>query len=119
MFDRPGALAEVPDGPRRVDWPPGAHGRLGGRRQGAIVVLRIGHVVQNYQTFLSSIDERGKEAQCSAVAIVVYRGGVDSWVKGSEPVLFVNLHSKGERGRKGRECKFQNKAHTTFGKRNM
>ena len=36
------------------------------------------------------------------------------WVKGSFHVLFGNLHSRGEMGRKGRECKFYNKAHRTF-----
>ena len=28
--------------------------------------------------------------------------------------FFWNLHSRGERGRKGRECEFQNNAHRTF-----
>ena len=31
---------------------------------------------------------------------------------------FVNLPSRGERGRKGRECKFLSKAHRTFHQRN-
>ena len=43
-----------------------------------------------------------------------YRGEVISWVKSSVHVLFGNLLSRGERGRKGSECKFQNKAHRTF-----
>ena len=34
------------------------------------------------------------------------------------PVLFWNLHSKGKRAIKGREFKFQNKAHRTFDPRN-
>ena len=33
-------------------------------------------------------------------------------------VLFWNLHSRGERGRKGRERKFKNKAHSIIGPRN-
>ena len=33
-------------------------------------------------------------------------------------VLFRKLHSRGERGRKGRECKLQNRAHRTFDIRN-
>ena len=45
----------------------------------------------------------------------VHTGGLGIyWVKGSVPDLFWNMHSRGERGRKGRECKFQNKAHRTF-----
>ena len=40
------------------------------------------------------------------------------WVKGSVNVLFWNLHSRGEMGRRGRECKFQNKAHRTSHPRN-
>ena len=35
-------------------------------------------------------------------------------VKGSVRVLFWHLNFIGERGRNGRECKFQNKAHKTF-----
>ena len=42
-------------------------------------------------------------------------GDVIYWVKGSVHVLFWNLLSRGEeRGRKGRECKFQDKAHRTL-----
>ena len=53
--------------------------------------------------------------------------GVNTWVKASVHILFWNLHSRGERGRKGRECKsrgergrnereckFQDIAHRTF-----
>ena len=47
-----------------------------------------------------------------------YRSEVTYWVKGSVRVLFWNLHSRGKRGRKGRECKFQNKSHGTFDPRN-
>ena len=43
-----------------------------------------------------------------------HTGQVIYWVKGSVRVLFWILHSRGERGRKGRECKFLNKAHSTF-----
>ena len=45
---------------------------------------------------------------------ILYRGGVNPCVKGSVHVLFWNLHSRGVRGRKGRECKFQNVAHRAF-----
>ena len=47
-----------------------------------------------------------------------YRGQIFYWVKGLRHVLFRIFHSIGERGRKRRECKFQNKAHTTFDSRN-
>ena len=47
-----------------------------------------------------------------------HRGQVIYWVKGSVRVLFWNLHSRGERGRKGRECKIQNKAHRIFDQTN-
>ena len=43
-----------------------------------------------------------------------YRGLGIYDVKGSVPVLFSKLHYRKERGRKGRECKFQNKAHRTM-----
>ena len=39
-------------------------------------------------------------------------------VKGSVPVLYWKLHHRWERGRKGREGKFQNKANRTFYSRN-
>ena len=42
-------------------------------------------------------------------ARTIYRDEQNLWVKGSVRVLFWNLHHRGERGRKGRECKFQNK----------
>ena len=45
---------------------------------------------------------------------VNYRGEVICWVKGSVPVLLINLHCRGERVRKGRECKYLNKVHRTF-----
>ena len=48
----------------------------------------------------------------------MYRGRGIYWVKGSVPVLFWNLDHRGERERKGREYKFQNKAHRTFDPRN-
>ena len=32
--------------------------------------------------------------------IYVYSGGVNPWIRGSVPVLFWNLHSRGERGSK-------------------
>ena len=47
----------------------------------------------------------------------MYRGGVHPWVGGSVHISSQNSHSRGERGRKGRECKFQNKAHRTFEQR--
>ena len=34
--------------------------------------------------------------------------------QGSVPVFFVKLHHRGEKGRKGRECKFPKIAHRTF-----
>ena len=40
------------------------------------------------------------------------------WVISSVHVLFCNLPSRGERGRKGGKCKFQNKALGTFDPRN-
>ena len=40
-----------------------------------------------------------------------YRNGVIYWVKGSVHVLFWKFHYRGEGERKGRECKFPNKAH--------
>ena len=46
------------------------------------------------------------------------RGGIISDVNGSVHVMFRNLHHRRERGRKGRECKFQNKAHRTLDIRN-
>ena len=42
------------------------------------------------------------------------RGPWKDDVKCSVPILLWKLHHRGERGRKGRECKFQNKAHRTF-----
>ena len=45
---------------------------------------------------------------------VLYTGAGYYGMKGSVRVLFRKLHSRGERGRKGRECKFQNNAHKTF-----
>ena len=39
----------------------------------------------------------------------LYRGEVISWVKGSVPVLFRNLHSSGERGEKGESANFKTK----------
>ena len=47
----------------------------------------------------------------------LYRGGVIYRVNGSVHVWFWNLHSRGERGKWGRECKFQNKSHRTFDSR--
>ena len=46
--------------------------------------------------------------------VVYYRGPVIYDVKGSVPALFKKLHHRGETGRKGRECKIQNKGHRTF-----
>ena len=46
--------------------------------------------------------------------LAVYRGQGIYWVKGSVPVLFWILHNRGERGRKGSECKFPKIAHKTF-----
>ena len=43
-----------------------------------------------------------------------YRGPGIYYVKCSVPVLLCKLHRRGERGRKVRECKFQNKAHKNF-----
>ena len=43
-----------------------------------------------------------------------YRGLGIYDVKGSVPILFLKLHHRGERGRKGRECKFQNISHRTL-----
>ena len=37
---------------------------------------------------------------------IVYRDEINSDVKGSVCVIFEKLHHRGERGRKGRECKF-------------
>ena len=44
----------------------------------------------------------------------MYRGLGIYDVKGSVPVLFWKLHHRGERGRKGRECKFPKIACRTF-----
>ena len=44
----------------------------------------------------------------------VYRGEINSGVKGSVGVLFLKLHHRVERGREGRECKFENKSDRTF-----
>lgn len=44
----------------------------------------------------------------------LYRGPVIYGVKGSVPVFILKLHPRGERGRKGRECKFPKIAHRTF-----
>ena len=47
---------------------------------------------------------------------ILYRGRSRYYnAKGSAHVLFWKLHHRGERGRKGRECKFHNKKHRTFG----
>ena len=43
----------------------------------------------------------------------MYKGQINSGAKGSVRVLFWKLHHGGERGRKGREGKFQRKAHCT------
>ena len=48
----------------------------------------------------------------------IYTGAGYSGMKGSVPVWYWNLNSRGERGRKGRECEFQNKAHRTLDPRN-
>ena len=42
------------------------------------------------------------------------RGEINSDVNGSVRVIFEKLHHRGERGRKGRECKFPKIAHRTF-----
>ena len=53
-------------------------------------------------------------APCSRAAPMLCTG-VKLLIRSKVPcVLFWNLHSWGERGRKGRRCKFQNKAHITF-----
>ena len=39
-------------------------------------------------------------------------GEIIYWVKCPVNVLFLNFHSRGDRVRIGRECKFQNKAHS-------
>ena len=44
------------------------------------------------------------------IIVFMYRGDKFHYVKGWERVLFLILHHSGEKGRKGRECKFQNKA---------
>ena len=52
-----------------------------------------------------------KSSSSSKVGVIfMYRGQVICWVKASVRVLFCNLHSRGESGRKVREYKFQNKA---------
>ena len=44
----------------------------------------------------------------------MYRGPLKDDVKGSVLVFFGKFHHRGERGRKGRECKFPNIEHRTF-----
>ena len=47
-----------------------------------------------------------------------FQSGGISDIKGSVPLLFWNLHIRGQRERKERECKLQSKAHRTFDPRN-
>ena len=54
----------------------------------------------------------------TVMLVPLYRGPGIYGVKGSVPILFLKLHHRGERGRKGRECKYQSQTPGTFDIRN-
>ena len=63
-------------------------------------------------------DDQGQKHQKLPIKafqlLLVYRGLGIYDVKSSKHVLLCKLHYRGERGRKGRECKRQSQAHRNF-----